>query len=138
MFSCFEVLDIAYTIIGPDVSGEIQSAGITLRAPLICFDRMRIEPMLSKLSDEFKYSKKHRFYRHELDDRHTSHCTESATTGEIVYTPFHHSIETTTDKHISQLGTRGAGYLHRDSGKRYIYSHGKYLPGYTNSFRLHH
>jgi hypothetical protein len=85
MFSCFEVLDIAYTIIGPDVSGEIQSAGITLRAPLICFDCMRIEPMLAKLSDEFKYSKKHRFYRHELDDRHTSHCTESATTGGIVY-----------------------------------------------------
>jgi hypothetical protein len=44
-----------------------------------------------------------------------------------VYTPFHHSIETTTDKHISQLRARGAGYLHRDSGKRYIYSHGKYL-----------
>jgi hypothetical protein len=29
------VLDIAYSILGPDVSGEIQNAAITLRAPLI-------------------------------------------------------------------------------------------------------
>jgi hypothetical protein len=85
ILSCFEVLDIAYTITGPGVTGEIQSAGITLRGPLIYFDCMRIEPMLAKLRDVFKHSKKHRFYRHELDDRHTSHCTESATTGEIVY-----------------------------------------------------
>jgi hypothetical protein len=38
MLNCVEVIDIAYTILGPDVSGEIKYAAITLRAPLICFD----------------------------------------------------------------------------------------------------
>jgi hypothetical protein len=39
-----EVVGISYTVIGPDVSGDVKSTGITIQAPLICFDCMRIEP----------------------------------------------------------------------------------------------
>jgi hypothetical protein len=63
VLSCVEVLDISYTILGPDVSGEIKRAEITLKAPLICFDCIN----------------------HELNDMHTSCCTEVAAIGEITY-----------------------------------------------------
>jgi hypothetical protein len=77
--SCIEVIDIAYTINGPDVSGDIQSARLTLRAPLICFDCMRAEPLSTKIWNQFPLR------HHKLDHRHVAHCTESAATGEIVY-----------------------------------------------------
>lgn len=76
---CIEVLEIAYTIIGPDISDEIQDAGVTLRLPLICFDCMRVEPSLAGVWSEFAS------HHHKLDDRQASHCTESAASGEIVY-----------------------------------------------------
>ncbi|KAH3946152.1 hypothetical protein HBH53_137590 [Parastagonospora nodorum] len=41
MLSNAEVLDISYSIRGPEVSGEIQNAAITLRAPLISLEGIR-------------------------------------------------------------------------------------------------
>jgi hypothetical protein len=41
VLSCVKVLDVAYSINGPDVSGEILNAEITLRAPIVSLDCIR-------------------------------------------------------------------------------------------------
>jgi hypothetical protein len=74
VLSCVEVLNISYTIIGPGVSGDIKSAEITLRAPLICFDCIGVEPEMTKRLFPRK---------DELDDRHTCRCTEFPATGKL-------------------------------------------------------
>jgi hypothetical protein len=79
VLGCVKVIDIAYTIVGPEVSGEIQNAAITLRALLICFDCMR-----SRQGSE-KSTIQHFQHQHQLGESHASHMTQYAANGELVY-----------------------------------------------------
>jgi hypothetical protein len=47
VLSCVRILDVTYSIDGPDVSGEILNAEITLRAPIVSLDRIQNELEIS-------------------------------------------------------------------------------------------